>query len=105
MRGFAKGFEIFCITRQDFTRDNINDVVLEWDHYEISGEIDANTGRIRKGTRREKMETKHDSEEHQDKPSWSGGVYRRISTYSNGMNALFDGSLYNWQTLLSDRDE
>ncbi len=102
---FAKGFESFCIMRQDFTFDDMNYDDVEWDHYEISGEIDAVTGRIREGTRRDKMETKFSSEDHMSKPDWPGGVYRRNSMDSDGMSALHDGSLWNWQTLVPDRDE
>ncbi len=102
---FAKGFESFCLMRQDFTPDDIINHDVEWDHYEISGEIDAITGRIREGTRRDKMETKHCSEDHRVKPTWLGGVYRRSSIDSDGMNAFFDGSLWDWQALVPDRDE
>jgi len=106
VREFAKGFEGPCIMRQDWGFNGgryFGDADLEWDHYEIAGELDAGTGRIMEVSRRETMGTKHGRAEHDYMKSYCYGhaTYRRLSVYSDGMNAIFDGSLMDWNSLIS----
>ncbi len=87
--------------RQDCGYNGGGSADLEWDHYEIASEIDAGTGRIMEGSRRETMETKHKTEEHGNIGNFRyDSTYRRWSVYSDDMNAFFDDSLEDWKALV-----